>query len=595
MKSCSAIADIVVTKMQFSQPANTVISAKAAIKKFLLLLAPLLLINSSTFAGALPKELIYSSVTPDGRGAAATVNPIATRAALDAFNKGGNAIDAAVAAAMTLGVVDGHNSGIGGGCFAVVRWANGKIEAIDGREMAPAAAFRDMYLEDGKYNPSLSKTGALAVGIPGSVAAYDYLQTLGGELSWKELVLPAADIAEQGFAIAGSMAQRLERSAERIALFPATRAVFLDERGEPWPKGHILKQPDLAESYRKLALEGASWFYEGKFAEATAQWMEKNNGIITTDDFAGYKLLSRKALVSSYRGYMLAGFPPPSSGGVIVAEILNILENFDLASMADGQRQHIIAEAMKLAFADRAYWLGDPDYARVPRGLTDKAYASQLADRINPDRATKVNSYSTPPNAETDLFGKHTTHIATADKDGNWVAITTTVNTSFGSKVVIPGTGVILNNQMDDFSAQPGRPNAFGLIGKEANRIEPGKRPLSSMSPTVVLHEGRPVMTLGAAGGPTIISQVVQAIVNTVDLGMPLEQAIAAPRIHHQWHPNTLFVEPAMSFEVDSVLFSKGHPMKDMRPFGSTQAIALDKEGNFVAVSEPRMKERDSQ
>ncbi|EGG98338.1 Gamma-glutamyltranspeptidase [gamma proteobacterium IMCC2047] len=273
-----------------------------------------------------------------------------------------------------------------------------------------------------------------------------------------------------------------------------------------------------------------------------------------------------------------------------MAQILNILENFEVANLSKADRYHVLAEAMKLAFADRAYWLGDPDFTDVPRGLIDKQYARQLAQRIDLARTINVSGPGAPPDAEVDLFGKHTTHIATADSQGNWVAITSTVNTSFGSKVIIPGTGVIMNNQMDDFSAQPGVQNAFGLVGAEANSIAPGKRPLSSMSPTIVLKDGKPVMTLGAAGGPTIITQVVQALVNVIDLGMAPEEAVAAPRIHNQWLPDKLFVESDLSTKVKETLEQRGHKLKQGRHRGATQFIGKTNAGGFVSVSEPRLQ-----
>lgn len=535
----------------------------------------------------------YAAVTDNGRGAVATVNPLATAAALDAFNKGGNAIDAAVAAALTLGVVDSHNSGIGGGCFALIRWADGTLQAVDGREMAPAAAHWDMYLRNGKADTELSKTGALAIGIPGSLAAYDYLLNKGGKLPLASALSAGITHAEQGFPVDSLFSQRLSWVAERIKKFPASAAILLTPDGQPIAAGTRLVQKDLAETYRRIAEEGVGYFYRGDFAAAAESWMRKNGGLITREDFSGYQLKFREPLTSHYRGYTLIGFPPPSSGGVHVAQILNILAPFKLAGLSDAKRHHLLAEAMKLAFADRAYWLGDPDYAKVPRGLIDTGYAQQLAERIKMQRTIAVPHQSTPPDAEVDFFGKHTTHIATADKEGNWVAITTTLNTSFGSKVVIPGTGVFMNNQMDDFSIQPGVPNAFGLVGVEANRVEAGKRPLSSMSPSLLLRDGKPVMTLGAAGGPTIITQVVQAIVNTVDLNMPLSNALAALRVHHQWKPDLLLTEEAMPDKELAELQALGHTVKKRSYMGATQAIRIDNRGNFVAVSEPRVVERN--
>ncbi|WP_019528172.1 gamma-glutamyltransferase [Dasania marina] len=535
----------------------------------------------------------YSAVAEDDSGAVATVNALATQAGMNALAKGGNAIDAAVAAALTLGVVDSHNSGIGGGLFAVVHWADGRIEAIDGREMAPAAAHRDMYLRNGEADGELSVTGPLAIGVPGSVAVFEYMLKQGGKLSYADALLPAADIAEQGFAIDNIYARRLTSKQKTISQFPASAQVLLAADGEPWPVGHKLVQKDLAQTYRAIAKEGSAHFYKGDFAKKLAAWMKISGGLITEQDMANYQMKLRQPVVSQYRDYTVVGFPPPSSGGVHVAQILNTLERFDLAALSDTDRYHVIAEAMKLAFADRAYWLGDPDFVNVPKGLIDKAYGKTLSSKISLDKALAVTTHGTPPRAEYDLFGKHTTHIATADKAGNWVAITTTVNTTFGSKVIIPGTGVVMNNQMDDFSAQPGVPNIYGLVGTEANSIQPGKRPLSSMSPTIVLKGEKPIMTIGAAGGPTIITQVVLGLINHLDLNKPLYEAIAMPRIHHQWQPENLYVEKTMPPAIRSGLEAKGHSTKTLWPYGSTQTIAVDSKGQFTSVAEPRLKERN--
>ncbi len=321
--------------------------------------------------------------------------------------------------------------------------------------------------------------------------------------------------------------------------------------------------------------------------------MRGHGGLLTAEDFRQYQVKLRTPLRSSYRGYEIVGFPPPSSGGVHVAQILNILENFPLADASPPDRVHLVAEAMKRAFADRAYWLGDPDFAQVPRGLIDQSYAARLAKQIDTARAVRVSGHGQPPAWQTDVFGKHTTHIAAADAAGNWVAITTTVNTPFGSKVIVPDTGVMMNNQMDDFSIQPGVPNAFGLVGAEANAVAAGKRPLSSMSPTIVLKDNRPVMTLGAAGGPRIISQVVLTIIRCVDCGMSLPEAVAAPRVHHQWSPDRLYVEATLDAAVVKALKARGHQVSLMPYAGVTQAIGISADGqNLIGVHDPRVPGR---
>ena len=521
-------------------------------------------------------------------GAVATVHPLATDAAIEAVQNGGNAVDAAVAAALTLGVVDGHNSGIGGGCFFLVRTSRGSIVALDGREMAPGKATRDMFVRDGKAAPELSQTGALAIGVPGSLAVYDYAQRHFGKLKLRDVMTPSARLAKNGFAIDRSYAARLAQTADDLGKFEESRRIFF-KNGNLYKAGELLKQPDLARSYELIAEQGIDWFYRGEFPGRVEEWMRSNGGVVRAGDFKDYKIEIREAIRSRYRGYEIIGFPPPSSGGVHVAQILNILSTFDLGKYPAYSTDpiHIIAEAMKLAFADRAFWLGDPDFVRVPRALISKEYANALAERIDLDRAAKVEAHGPADEFGTASFGKHTTHFSVADAEGNWVACTTTLNTSFGSKVVIPGTGIIMNNQMDDFSAEPGVPNYFGLVGAAANAVAPGKRPLSSMSPTIVMKNGKPVLSLGAAGGPTIISQTIVNLINIIDHGMNLDQALAAPRIHHQWRPDRLQTEP-LPAAVAEGLQKRGHPIDLVRRFGASQIVFQDEEG-FRAAHDPRL------
>jgi gamma-glutamyltranspeptidase/glutathione hydrolase len=526
------------------------------------------------------------------KGMIVTVHPIATDAGVKVMQQGGNAIDAAVAAAYMLGVVDGHNSGIGGGCFMLIRTADGRNIALDGRETAPAAATRDLFVRDGKADTKLSQNGPLAVGIPGSVAVFEHAVKTYGKKPLRELIEPAADVADKGFAIDAHYAAKLKTTAREIAAFPETARILLKPDGTPLNAGDALRQPDLARTYRAIADHGADYFYRGPFAKSLARWMADNGGIITEADFAHYPMKQREPLITKYRGRTIIGFPPPSSGGVHVAQVLNILELFDLTQLdkkRPGDRVHVTAEAMKLAFADRAYWLGDPDFVPVPRGLLEPFYAKTLADKITLAKALKSPEHGTPPYPEFDVFGKHTTHIAAADAAGNWVGITTTINTSFGSKVIVPGTGVLLNNQMDDFSIAPGVPNAFKLIGSDANAIAPGKRPLSSMSPTIVLDEtGKPMMTLGAAGGPTIITQVICVLTAYIDLGDDLPTAMARPRIHHQWSPPTLRIEDTFDGAIQKDLNFRGHELAGVKPAGATNAIVRQPDGTFIGVSEPR-------
>jgi gamma-glutamyltranspeptidase/glutathione hydrolase len=523
------------------------------------------------------------------RGVVASVQPLATSAGIEAMRNGGNAIDAAVAVALTLGVVDAHNSGIGGGCFMLIRLADGKIVAFDGREMAPAAATRDMFIRNGVGDTELSQTGALASGVPGSLAVYEHALKKHGKRTLADAIRPAADLAEKGFAIDRVYASKLQSTAASLARFPASKEVFFHSDGSVLKQGETLRLPDLAKSYRQIAEHGAAWFYRDGFPQIAAKWMTENHGLITAEDFARYTFKEREPLRTTYRGYEIVSFPPPSSGGVHVAEILNILERFDLAHLSQPGRCHVIAESMKLAFADRAYWLGDPDFVPVPRGLVDKDYARTLAERIKMDSVVRVESHGIPPEATTRLFEKHTTHFCAADAEGNWVACTATINTSFGSKVIIPGTGILLNNQMDDFSIQPGVANAFKLIGGEQNAVAPGKRPLSSMSPTIVLQNGRPKLALGAAGGPTIITQTVLNLVGALDFHLPLDADLAQPRLHHQWVPDELRVEKTMPAEAIAALKERGHHVEIVTVVGASQIIGIDETGQLVGASEPRV------
>ena len=543
------------------------------------------------------RAILIMLLTISGAGAASTeathgmvasVHRTATEAGLRVLKQGGNAVDAAVAVALTLGVVDGENSGIGGGCFILIHRADGSLVAIDGREMAPAAATPDMFVRKGKADTKLSQIGPLASGVPGALAAYEFAVEHYGKRRLSDLILPAAEIAEKGFALDASYARNLKEVAGDMARFSSASAVFFKGR-KPLAQGAVLRQPDLAATYRSIAAQKSDWFYRGPFAQAVEQWMKQNGGILTAEDFRNYRISLREPILSNYRGYTIVGFPPPSSGGVHVAQMLNILETFNLKALGETERMHVMAETMKLAFADRAYWLGDADFAKVPRGLMDRSYAATLAGKINREHVTQVAGHGMPPDWESDIFKKHTTHFSVADAEGNWVACTATVNTSFGSKVVIPGTGVVMNNQMDDFSIQHGVKNYFGLIGDHANAVAPGKRPLSSMSPTLVLKDGQPVIALGAAGGPKIISQVVLELVCLLDLGMAPEEAVAQPRIHHQWYPNELMVEKTLPRVQRAGLAKRGHKLRQMPPMGVSQIVARSADGKgFVGAADPR-------
>lgn len=526
------------------------------------------------------------------RGFAATVQPLATAAALEAFAEGGNAIDAAIAAGLTLGVVDGHNSGIGGGCFILLRLADGRLICLDGRETAPAAASREMFLRDGEAVDELSRVGPLASGVPGALAAYARALREFGRLPLARALRAGIRHAEEGFPIDRVYARKLAAAAPDLARFAASREIFLDPEGAAWPEGHVLVQRDLAATYRLLAEKGEAWFYDGPFAAETARYMEEAGGILTAADFASYRVLERDPLVSRYRDWTIVGIPPPSSGGIHVAQMLNMLEAVPPEEMKPGTPDfaHRVIETMKLAFADRAHWLGDPAFAKVPAGLVDRAYAAELAGRIDPAKAVPVPRHGDPPDWQNNHFQKHTTHFAAADAEGNWASITATVNTAFGSKVVVPDTGVLLNNEMDDFAVAPGVPNHFGLVGGEANAVAPGKRPLSSMSPTIVLDaEGEPVLSIGAAGGPTIITQVLLGLLYTLDHDMTPSEAVAQPRFHHQWRPDRVRMERGAVPALAADLRARGHEIKEEKQdFGTTQIIRRLPDGTFFGAYDPR-------
>lgn len=528
-----------------------------------------------------------------GQSVAATVHPLATDAAIRILERGGSAIDAAVAAAVTLSVVDGHNSGIGGGCFMLIRSKNGEQLAIDGRERAPAAARPDMFLRDGKPDTQLSQTGPLACGIPGEIAALDGAHRRFGKLPWKDLFDSAIDAAENGYLIGAATLRAIQEEQKNLEKFPASAAIFLRD-GKPPKLGDLLIQSDLARTLKQVAAQGSKWFYEGEFAERASTYLQSIGGIAKASDFAHYTAPIRTPLSTSYRQHRILGFPPPSSGGLHIAQMLTMLEAFPMQELYRNQPlqfYHVLAETMKLAFADRAHWLGDSDYAKVPKGLIAPEYLRDRARRIRLDAVTPVESQGTPPTSLGYYSDdrKHTTHLTIADAEGNWVAMTATVNTTWGNKVVVPQTGVMLNNQMDDFSIAPGTPNAFGLVGAEANKVEGGKRPLSSMSPTIVLNgDGIPVLTCGAAGGPKIINATLQVILRCLDLGQNIDDALAAPRIHHQWRPDQITHEPTLPTDIVEGLTKMGHTLKSLRTVAVAQGIQRKPE-YLQAASDPRV------
>ena len=525
----------------------------------------------------------------------ATVHPLATQAAMTVYARGGNAVDAAVAASLMLSVVDIHNSGLGGGGLALIRTPSGEVIALDGRERAPLTASPQTFMRNGVPDPSLSQIGPLACGTPGLPALLERMSQRFGDEPWADALHQAAEVAERGFPIDAALARNLSSSAEALRRFPDTARVLQGNASRPLVVGETLKQPDLARTLDQLADHGSKWFYEGEFAERTAKLMQASGGLLSQRDFSEYFVAQREPIACNYRGRRVMGFPPPSSGGLHIAQMLTMLSHFDVREIfmtSEAQGYHVLAEVMKRAMADRAHWLGDADFVAVPRGLLDPDYLAERASDIDLMRSTAVAGHGSPPKSAEDLFmpGKHTTHLTTADDRGYVVALTQTINTSFGSKMIVPGTGVLLNNEMDDFSLAPGVRNAFGLIGSEANAVAPGKRPLSSMSPTIVMNNQNDLqLTCGAAGGPKIITAVLQALVRAIDLGQSIDTAIASPRIHHQWSPDKLAYEEALAPHVSQALQQTGHTLDRGKTLAVAQGIERLASGQLVAASDPRV------
>lgn len=494
-----------------------------------------------------------------------------------------------------LSVVDPHNSGIGGGGLALIRLGDGQVHAIDGREMAPSRSHLDQYRgTDGRPNASLSQEGPLAVATPGLVALLDNLATRFGKIPWHGGLARAAEVAARGFPVGASLANSIEENATRLKRYDSTAAILLDSSGRPWRRGDLLVQSDLAETLRKISQFGRDWFYQDAFAEMAGKFISEHGGFLHADDFAQYRTVDREVVQSRYRGRSIHGFSPPSSGGIHIAQMLGMLESFDLSELFQtkpAKAYHLLIEVMKRALADRAFWLGDADFAKVPRGLVDADYLRRAAETIDLDRVTQVDSHGIPPRHDVDLFGSggHTTHLTTADAEGNVVALTQTINTSFGSKLILPGTGVVLNNEMDDFSLAPGVRNAFGLLGSEANAVVARKRPLSSMSPTIVVDSSRrPVFTCGAAGGPRIITVTLQSLIRAIDLGMDPTQILAEPRVHHQWSPDNTVVESILPESITTELTRMGHKIQRIKHIATAQALAM-RDQAINAAADPRV------
>ena len=522
-------------------------------------------------------------------GMVASEQGLATQVGLDILKQGGNAIDAAVAVGFALAVVLPNAGNIGGGGFMVLHDdKTGKDVAIDFREIAPAKASRDMYLDNqGKVIDGKSLFTHDASGVPGTVAGMEYALKKWGTMPLSKVLEPAIKLADKGFIVSDVLAQTLKEEKSTLGKWSASKAIFF-KNGEPLKSGDLLVQKDLAKSLRLIAKQGAKAFYQGEIATKIAKEMQSQGGTMTLEDLKAYKVVERQPIIGDYRGYKVVTMPPPSSGGVHLIEILNMLEHYPIKEdgVNSAKNIHHMAESMKLAYADRSEYLGDPDFVKIPvTGLTSKAYANERVKTIDDNKARLSSNIK--PGKPQPYESDQTTHFSVMDKAGNAVAVTYTLNLNFGSGIVVEGTGILLNNEMDDFSVKPGVPNAFGLVGGAANAIEAKKRPLSSMTPTIVMKNNKPWLVTGSPGGARIITTVLQSVVNTIDHEMNPAEAIITPRVHHQWLPDELRVEEGISPDTIKLLQDKGHKVVTKAPMGRIQIIQADDSG-FYGYSDPR-------
>jgi len=538
-------------------------------------------------------------------GMVATEQKLASEVGAEMLRQGGNAIDAAVAVGFALAVVLPNAGNLGGGGFMLVRDAkSADTLALDFRETAPAAASRDMFLDtQGKVIPGKSTRTPYSVAVPGTVAGLTFAAQRYGSMPLDRLVAPAIKLAEEGFIVSPVLAQQFSLQRAHLERWPSTREVFFKRKpGTPecllsncpttslvtYAAGERLIQPDLGRTLRLIARQGADGFYKGPVAQHIVETLSSASRPMTKEDLANYRIALRQPVKGQYRGHDIVSMPAPSSGGVHLIQMLNILENFPLSEYGASSAKtiHLVAESARLAYADRAKFLGDPDFTTVPqRGLTSKAYAAMLVKQIQPDRATP--SQQIKAGRPDDFESEQTTHFSVMDAQGNVVSCTYTLNLNFGSGIVARGTGVLLNNEMDDFSAKPGAPNAFGLLGGDANAIEPGKRPLSSMTPVIILKEGQPWLATGTPGGARIITTVLQTVLNTIDFKMNIAEALSMPRVHHQWMPDYLRIERGISPDTIRILKEKGHDVRVMPTMGRVQTVQTQ-QGIFFGASDPR-------
>ncbi|MEK6754768.1 MAG: gamma-glutamyltransferase [Bacteroidota bacterium] len=525
-------------------------------------------------------------------GMVVSADELASKVGVQILKRGGTAVDAAVAVGFALAVTFPGAGNIGGGGFMVIRMANGKTVTIDYREKAPAASYRDMFLdEEGNFVPAKSQEGYLSSGVPGSVAGLLYALEKHGTMRRKAILQPAIDLARKGFRIKYEFAEELRGEIEDLRKYPASRGIFT-RNGEPYTEGDLLVQKDLAETLRRIQKYGRNGFYGGKTANLIVAEMKRGGGLITHADLKAYRAVERPPIRGTYKGYDVISMGPPSAGGIALVEMLNLLEPFNTGAngFASSKTISLMVEAMKLAYADRAEFLGDSDFFPVPvEKLISKEYAAErmrLLDTLKATPSRDISHGPIPLNQKTE-----TTHYSVVDRWGNAVAVTTTLNGWFGNKIVVEGAGFFLNNEMDDFSAKPGVPNLYGLVGSDANSVEPNKRMLSSMTPTIVLRGGQPFMVLGSPGGATIITTVLQVLLNVVEHRMNIAEAIDAPRVHHQWLPDTLIYEKrGLPIDVLDNLDRRGYHLRERGGTqGRVEGIMIDREKKLLyGATDPR-------
>jgi gamma-glutamyltranspeptidase/glutathione hydrolase len=557
----------------------------------------LLFTSSAALAQSQPQLASTLNTIPQAHGVLAQHGMVvaqesrAARIGVEILDRGGNAVDAAVAVGFAMAVTYPRAGNLGGGGFMVIHLADGnRNTTIDYRETAPAASTQDMFLDaQGNPDPKKSRDSGLAVGVPGTVAGLALAEQKygSGKFTLADLLAPAIQLADQGFPVEDDTADSLVTSHERLGQWPSSADIFLNG-DQPLQEGDRLIQSDLANTLRAIAKNGPSGFYEGSTATEIADGVRSAGGIMTAADLANYHAIERPAVRGTYRGYDIVSMPPPSSGGVALIEMLNILEGYDLAKLGRGDEAlHYMIEAMRRAYADRAAFMGDSDTVKMPlAGLMSKAYAASLRDSITERATPSANVRAGKP---ADYEGQNTTHFSVIDRDGNAVSNTYTLNFSYGLGLVADGTGVLLNNELDDFTAKPGASNAFGLVGYTANLPGPNKRPLSSMTPTIVLKDGKPVLITGSPGGSRIITAVLQIITNVIDFHMPIDKAVSAPRLHEQWQPDQVLVEPGFDPAVLAALKSRGHNIVPTQPHTEAQSIAVTPQG-YVGAADPRTR-----